>query len=238
MHKYINEVDLLKFFEAQRIRPGFTIAVIGINDGLTSGGGDLYEEPIFEFLNKNVQISAILIEPVKVVFEKLKKNYQSHQNDLTFLNCAVGGKFSYEKIIIQGDNGTTSTLHHGHLSPSEISKRVTQDIFVFPFFVCAELSNKSVIEFIKIDAEGFDKVILHSILDNYEKSGSPKFIQWEDNSPDDTNYLDHPKLENFKIYFSGGINKFHQKPFGRDKIAIHRNFDLSNIAVDIETIAI
>ena len=67
MHKYINEVDLLKFFEAHRIRPGFTIA-------LRSGGGDLHEEPIFEFLNKNIQISAILIEPVKkVVFEKLKK---------------------------------------------------------------------------------------------------------------------------------------------------------------------
>ena len=236
MHQYIDEVDLLKFIEAHRIRPGFTIAVIGINDGLTSGGGNLHEEPIFEFLNKNVQISAILIEPVKFVFEKLKKNYQLHQNDITFLNCAIGGKFSYEKIIVQGDNGATSTLHHRHLSPSEISKRVTQDIFVFPFFVCVELSNKSVIEFIKIDAEGFDRVILYSILDNYEKSGSPKFIQWEDNSPDDTSYLDHPNLKNFEIYFSGGINKFHQKPFGRDKIAIHRNFDLSSIAVDIETI--
>ena len=176
MHKYIDEVDLLKFFEAHRIRPGFTIAVIGINDGLTSGGGNLHEEPIFEFLNKNVQISAILIEPVKFVFEKLKKNYQLHQNDITFLNCAIGGKFSYEKIIVQGDNGATSTLHHRHLSPSEISKRVTQDIFVFPFFVCVELSNKSVIEMIekKIDAEGFDRVILYSILDNYEKSRSPK----------------------------------------------------------------
>ena len=78
MHKYINEVDLLKFFEAQRIRPGFTIAVIGINDGLTSGGGDLYEEPIFEFLNENIQISAILIGLVKVALEKLKENYKLH----------------------------------------------------------------------------------------------------------------------------------------------------------------
>ena len=238
MHKYIDEVDLLKFFEAHRIRPGFTIAVIGINDGLTSGGGNIHEVLLFEFLNKNVQVSAILIKSVQLVFEKLKENYQFHQNDITFLNCAIGGKFSYEKIIVQGDNGTTSTLHHRHLSPSEISRRVTQDIFVFPFFVCAELSNKSVIEFIKIDAEGFDRVILYSILDNYDKSGCPKFIQWEDNSPDDTSYLDHPNLKNFEIYFSGGINKFHQKPFSRDKIAIHRNFDLSSIAADIESIEI
>ena len=238
MHKYINEVDLLKFFEAHYIRPGFTIAVIGVNDGLTAGGGGVHQEPIFEFLNKNTQISAILIEPVKRLFQKLKQNYQSHQNDITFLNCAIGGKFSYEKILVQGDNGATSTLHHGHLSTSEISKRTTQDILVFPFFVCAELSNKSFIEFIKIDAEGYDRVILYSILENYEKSGSPKFIQWEDNSPDDTNYLDHPNLKHFEIYFSGGINKFHQKPFGRDKIAIHRDFDLENIAVDIESVTI
>ena len=81
-------------------------------------------------------------------------------------------------------------------------------------------------------------MILHSILDNYEKSGSPKFIQWEDNSPEDTSYLDHPNLRSFEIYFSGGINKFHQSFFGRDKIAIHRSFDLSNMAVDIESIEI
>ena len=68
MHKYINEVDLLKFFEAHRIRPGFTIAVIGINDGLTSVEVIFTKNP-FEFLNKNVQISAILIKPVKFVFE-------------------------------------------------------------------------------------------------------------------------------------------------------------------------
>tara|TARA_B100000989_G_scaffold292172_1_gene267650 strand:+ start:336 stop:617 length:282 start_codon:yes stop_codon:yes gene_type:complete len=73
IHKYIDEVDLLKFFEAHRIRPGFTIAVIGINDGLTSGGGDFQEEPIFEFLNKNVQGPAILIETTRFIFGNLKK---------------------------------------------------------------------------------------------------------------------------------------------------------------------
>ena len=93
MHKYINEVDLLKFFEAHRIRPGFTIAVIGINDGLTPGGSDLHDEPIFQFLNKNIQISAILIEPVKDVFEKLKKNDRLHHDKITFL------KYPLEEIL-------------------------------------------------------------------------------------------------------------------------------------------
>ena len=66
MHKYIHEVDLLKFFEAHRTHPGFTIAVIGINDGLLSGGGGIHEEPIFELLNINIQISVKLIELITV----------------------------------------------------------------------------------------------------------------------------------------------------------------------------
>ena len=41
MHKY-NEVDF--FLEAHRIRPGFTIAVIGINDGLHVRWINLHEE--------------------------------------------------------------------------------------------------------------------------------------------------------------------------------------------------
>ncbi|UAY52036.1 FkbM family methyltransferase [Ferruginibacter albus] len=59
-----------------------TFIEIGANDGVTN-------DPLTEYIKKNKLWKGVLVEPVPYLFEKLKKNYASCQNELFFENSAI-----------------------------------------------------------------------------------------------------------------------------------------------------
>ena len=143
---------------------------IGSSNGITA-------DPITNFILNN-NWNGILVEPVKYIFEELKKNYSSIKNRLIFENCAIAnenGKLKFYRLKKSDQNdlpfwyeqlgslNKNVVLKHKDSIPNfdELLMEDTVDAITFKKLVDKHSIKK--IDFIQIDAEGFDYEILKMI---------------------------------------------------------------------------
>ena len=143
---------------------------IGSSNGITA-------DPITQFIKGN-NWNGILVEPVRYIFEELKKNYSSIKNRLIFENCAIAtenGKlkfyrlkksdsedlpFWYEQL---GSLNKEVVLKHKDSIPNFDNLFIEDTVDAITFKNLVDKHSIKKIDFIQIDAEGYDYEILKMI---------------------------------------------------------------------------
>ena len=164
---------------AEKITDFFFIQ-IGSNDGITG-------DPIHNYVIK-YKWSGILVEPVKYLFDKLRKNYQNRDN-LFFENVAIAEKDGYKNFygIKEGAKSFIWYDQLGSLVPESVLKFkkyipnfddhfVTEKIKCMSFPSLIHKHEVKKIDLLHIDTEGYDYEIIKLIDFNKIK---PKMILYE-----------------------------------------------------------
>lgn len=152
---------------------------IGANEGKYEYAKHGGEDFVFEFLLENPHWSAVLVEPVPESFELLKRNYHAHRNSLSFLNCAVTEELGERSLHIAGRDGKRSSLLP--VQGRKVKRTIPVQCLSYKF-ICRILGISKV-DFVKIDAEGYDHLLLMSILELGETSLRPQVLLWESHGP-------------------------------------------------------
>lgn len=143
---------------------------IGAMDGIR-------HDPLYKHLSKNKNWSALLVEPVKEYFKKLKTNYKNRKN-IIFENLAISDKegisnisvFPREKIesgqIPDWTDGCSTLVPDLTMSDRKelASNFVTQKIKTTTFSNLVEKHNISNIDVLQIDTEGLDYYIFWEVI--------------------------------------------------------------------------
>lgn len=180
---------------------------IGSNDGISIGlNGELIIDPLFNIIKNNDNITALLVEPVPYLFEKLKNNY-GESNRFIFENVAINDGTeqtfywideSVNDIITNlpfwfNQIGSFNRQHiikhlNGILEPY-ITETNVHGLTLDGLF---EKNNIQEIEMLHIDTEGYDWIVLsqlnllkynptiilleHLHLDDVDKKSAIKFL--------------------------------------------------------------
>ena len=145
---------------------------IGANDGIMA-------DPLYNLLQSDSRIYAFLLEPQKEVFSTLKKNYNNIKKRITFLNVAIGKENGnvklYKNIDPLGSSGHASLL----LRQNEYACNFDENSYeIVESVTVANLlkDNKSEIDILVIDTEGYDIEIIKQFI---EENAFPKVIFFE-----------------------------------------------------------
>lgn len=137
---------------------------IGDNDG---SDNFFMEDPVRDLIKNNDKIFATLVEPQKVEFNNLKKNYEGYEHRVEFINVAISNQNQKVKLYKNThQNGTT-----GH-SSLLLRQNETNTIFdeqsyeiVDGVTVSELMSNKNPdIDILVIDTEGYDMEIIKQFI--------------------------------------------------------------------------
>jgi len=82
-------VDFINNYSKKNKNKGIKFVQLGSNDGN-------WDDPIYRFIRRD-NWNGILVEPQKVIFQRLRKNYDKISN-LIFENCAVSDKRETKKL--------------------------------------------------------------------------------------------------------------------------------------------
>ena len=166
-HNLINTRHILKLiFNNNDIK---SLIQIGANDGKR------FDE-ISNFIKNNNKLKAVLVEPVKKYFEKLKENYKncnnikfensaiSKNNEINFLYCVKERFIENYQEHIKGINSyeIRHLLNH-NLKESHIEKVKVETL---TFQNLMKKYNLTEIDLLYIDVEGYDDKIVLDFLDN------------------------------------------------------------------------
>lgn len=154
---------------------GPTMIQIGANEGKYEYSKINNQDFIFLFLLKNPLWQAILIEPLPSIFKILKENYKKHRNELTFINCAVTERLEYKTLNVMGRDGKSSSFFD--VPNKKINEKIS--VLCLPYEYICQILGLEKVDFIKIDTEGYDGIIVLSILRNKNAKLLPKIIMWE-----------------------------------------------------------
>lgn len=178
---------------------------IGANDGRSN-------DPFFQILCSNPSWSALLVEPIPAIFERLKINYAGRPNT-KFVNAAITGELPAEKAFYYLSDAAKLALPElppyydqlGSFSRDHIVKHFGQQIepfivnTVFPTFslpYLLETNHVEKLDVLHIDAEGYDWDILNQLdLQRY----SPLVILFE-HAHLSMEVLDEAKRKLNKVY--------------------------------------
>jgi len=153
-----NENYKYNYFVKKIIAPNDVVVDIGANLG--------YFSKIFSRLvGKNGKV--ICIEPVKPFFEVLKWGLRNKTN-CTLNNYALGTESKNIELVLPKFEGTFRTgLSH---IPTEDENKENSYIFETQMVRGSELlSNLSKIDYVKIDIEGYEKVVLNELAETIKK---------------------------------------------------------------------
>ena len=166
-HNLINTRHILKLiFNNNDIK---SLIQIGANDGKR------FDE-ISNFIKNNNKLKAVLVEPVKKYFEKLKENYKncnnikfensaiSKNNEINFLYCVKERFIENYQEHIKGINSyeIRHLLNH-NVKESHIEKVKVETL---TFQNLMKKYNLTEIDLLYIDVEGYDDKIVLDFLDN------------------------------------------------------------------------
>lgn len=129
------------------------------------------------FLDKNPEIRAFLFEPSVNAFNFLQERFRNFKN-ITLINKAAGDFEGETQFFEEPDSGETSSLIKSFSSKVSVEKKImltTLDQFASTFNILK-------INFLKIDAEGYDLHVLKGCKELL-KFKKIDFIQFEYNSP-------------------------------------------------------
>ena len=195
---------------------------IGANEGKHEYAKKNGKDFVFEFLRKNRHWEAVLVEPLSDIFKQLKFNYRNHRNTLSFLNCAITEQLEERSLFIAGKEGKRSSLKPMRAEHQDkvIGEELVQCI---PYLFMCEILGIDSVDFIKIDTEGYDEIIVRSILLSSRAELLPKIIFWESTDSDG------PEKDAFESYvtsmgysvFVTGLSKSNSY---MDRVAISDSF--------------
>jgi len=148
-----------------------TFVVVGAMDGVT-------HDRLYPFSSTNPTWSGLLVEPIKVYFERLKANYGNREN-LKFENVAISDKPGEAKIymadpakIDSGElpdwtGGISSLIPDGGCIGGQrvAGHVVTEDIVCETFNVVAKRNGLESIDVLQVDAEGYDAIVVNQVLE-------------------------------------------------------------------------
>ncbi|MFY0591787.1 FkbM family methyltransferase [Roseivirga sp.] len=190
---------------------------IGSNDGKTG-------DPFNELLHKNQNWSALFVEPVPYLFERLRSNYQGSAR-FSFANVAINEGIPLDfywidpKVKNEFDDlpfwyDQLGSFDRQHIL-NELGERME------PFIISQTLEGKTLGELLRqhkvssldllhIDTEGYDWKILSQL--DLEKL-APTFILFE------SNHLSEEEIKNAKVFLSPKYELFDA---GIDTLAVNR----------------
>jgi FkbM family methyltransferase len=192
---------------------------IGANDGISA-------DPIYDLIINNKMINAYLIEPQKMAFELLKKNYSSimQDNRIFLLNYAITNKNEQIKLYI--NNGFNGTDGHSSL--------IVRDKLIIDNILCADfnensyelvngitfdklkdITNVSYFDIVIIDTEGYDTELIKMMFNN---NIFPKIIYFE--TPEVQGYI--PNYENHLEYKINNSTDIINKLLNDNNYCIHK----------------
>lgn len=166
-HNLINTQIILKLiFSKNNIK---NLIQIGANDGKR------FDE-ISKYLKKNNEIKAVLVEPVKKYFERLKENYKdqknikfensaiSKNNEVNFLYCVKDEFLENYQDHVKGINSNEIQ----HLLNHDVKKSHIEKIKVetLTFKNLIKKYNLTEIDLLYIDVEGYDDKLVLDFLNN------------------------------------------------------------------------
>ncbi|WGZ96019.1 MAG: FkbM family methyltransferase [Candidatus Thiothrix putei] len=197
---------------------------IGANDGKYEYSKESGKDFIFDFLLTNPYWQAVLVEPIPSVFTELKKNYSQHKNQIAFVNNAITERTETRELEISGKEGKNSSFFKrpqsliGKIrSILKHNNKIKINVNCISYNELCSIQNLKEVDFIKIDAEGYDEIIIESILHTDQSNLIPKVFFWEKNTH--TNNTCEEKLSNLGYHiFLSGLNKSGNY---MDRVAIH-----------------
>lgn len=168
--RYPTQEDILKrqIIKSMRKTSDVFFVQVGSNDGVQG-------DPIHDFILK-YKWSGIFIEPVKVLFNRLKQNYDNGERFI-FENVAIGTKKGIEKFYYVSDKaevGLGEELPYWYDQLGSFNKQnianaldgklipyiVEEEIECVPLAEILARNNVKKIDLLHIDAEGFDYNVL------------------------------------------------------------------------------
>lgn len=155
---------------------------IGANEGKFEYAKEDGKDFVFEFLQAHQKWEAVLIEPIPAVYDRLKANYAEHRNSIQFLNCAIAETNELRNFVLQGKDGKSSHLEGVQGAISAAAETIEVQCIDYPLM--RRLVNWTQIDFIKIDAEGYDEKIIAEILETSPPEALPTFLMWEQIGPE------------------------------------------------------
>lgn len=178
-----------------KIPEDFFFVQVGAHDGKT-------RDPLYDYITR-CNLAGILVEPQRVVFEKLQQNYASCKN-LIFANIAIAEMDGYRSLygvkesfqstynqhIDKGDDATgIASFSKDHIRthlkknmPRFFKEKNIDDyigaetVKTLSFDTFTQKYNVKKIDLLQIDAEGFDFKIIKML--DFSKF-SPSFINYE-----------------------------------------------------------
>ena len=140
------------------------------------------------------QLKGIIIEPIKLYLDNIPYN-----KNVIKINSAISNEdktdymFYIPPNTIEKNNivncfrgmNKLGTFHMGHVSNNLINNVEKEECIVQTYFTLLNKLNVSYVDFLKIDTEGHDCLIINNILDNLELYPTyilPQYIYFENNS--------------------------------------------------------
>lgn len=148
---------------------------IGANEGRFEYAKPDGKDFLFDFLHENPHWDALLIEPIPHIFNQLRCNYARRPGGTHFMNCAITENVEDRELVLSGKDGKGSSLIAG--TPSAESETV--NVQCLTYRIVCRLVNWAEVDFVKIDAEGYDEVIVHQIIDSAPQIALPPLLMWE-----------------------------------------------------------
>jgi FkbM family methyltransferase len=173
----LDEADFARVHLAPHPAAAPRMIQIGANEGKFEYAKEDGKDFVFEFLAAHPNWEAVMIEPIPDVFESLKANYSAHSNKIQFLNCAIAETVERRSFVLQGKDGKSSHLINAKAAAAE--NRETIEVQCIDYALMRRLVNWTQVDFIKIDAEGYDERIVADILESSPPEGLPTYLMWE-----------------------------------------------------------
>jgi FkbM family methyltransferase len=168
--------------EAFRSVDDFFFVQVGANDGIK-------DDPIRKFILAT-KWRGLLIEPIPAYFQNLVRNYSGHADRLIFENCAISDHEGHQTMFRIKDGAAglpawatgLASFDRAVLQKVEASIPNLNDLIIEDKVRCSTLEslllkhNRSRIDLLQVDAEGYDYDIIRAIDLNVMR---PRIVHYE-----------------------------------------------------------
>tara|TARA_Y200000002_G_scaffold381443_1_gene395497 strand:+ start:1080 stop:1865 length:786 start_codon:yes stop_codon:yes gene_type:complete len=129
---------------------------------------------------ENTNSKVISFEPLPFVFKKMKKNLSKYSHRCLFINKGVGATDGNLDIFFNKNSSSFASFSKDANKVNYVSNKSKLNIQVVTIDGFCRENNIKEIDLLKIDAEGFEKEVIHGALQTIKKI-KPKYIQLEFN---------------------------------------------------------
>ena len=157
---------------------------VGANDG---SDNFFMEDPVRDLIKGNERIHATLVEPQKIEFDNLKKNYDGYEHRVEFVNVAISSQNEpvklYKNIHENGTSGHSSLLlrqNEANTTFNEQSYEMVEGVTVSKLMS----GRNNEVDILVIDTEGYDMEIIKQFMN---EEIYPRVMYFEKPYPLDNN---------------------------------------------------